>query len=221
MTTTFEVSTRVTYRGYHNIRSRITSCSPQIQFGSKSAIFFVPCELEIWRMTLKNNRAPRLCYLKLYISFPSHWSIQTGVIARKHPIRVKIDEFLSQATLKFDEWPWKTIGHIFYDTSSFMYHFVAIGQFKLEIVRKCPFSVKIGDFSSRVTLKFHGWHWKTKGGLFYAIASFVYHFVDMCEFKLELQSGNDQTRTKLVLISVPLAFDLWPWSLHGHHSCQW
>ena len=28
------------------------------QFGSKSAIFFVPCDLEIWLMTLNNNRAP-------------------------------------------------------------------------------------------------------------------------------------------------------------------
>ena len=36
-------------------------------------------------------------------------------------------------TLKFDEWPWKTIGHLFYATSSFMHHFVAIGEFKLEL----------------------------------------------------------------------------------------
>ena len=36
-------------------------------------------------------------------------------------------------TLKFDEWPWKTIGHLFYATSSFRHHFVAIGEFKLEL----------------------------------------------------------------------------------------
>ena len=36
-------------------------------------------------------------------------------------------------TLKFDKWPWKTIGHLFYATSSFMHHFVAIGEFKLEL----------------------------------------------------------------------------------------
>ena len=35
--------------------------------------FLEPCDLEIWRMTLKNNRAPLLiCYFKLCASFPSH-----------------------------------------------------------------------------------------------------------------------------------------------------
>ena len=41
--------------------------------------------------------------------------------------------FLSRVTLKFDEWPWKTIGHLFYATSSFVHHFVAIAEFKLEL----------------------------------------------------------------------------------------
>ena len=35
--------------------------------------FFVPCHLEIWQMTLRNNSAPLLCYLKLCIWFCSHW----------------------------------------------------------------------------------------------------------------------------------------------------
>ena len=29
-------------------------------------------------------------------------------------------------TLKFDVWPWKTIGHLFYPTSSSLHHFIAI-----------------------------------------------------------------------------------------------
>ena len=41
--------------------------------------FFVPWDLEIWWMTLKNNRAPLLCYFKLCASFHNHLSIQTGV----------------------------------------------------------------------------------------------------------------------------------------------
>ena len=44
--------------------------------------FFVPCDLEIWWMTLKNNRAPLLCYFKLCASFRSHWWIQTRVTVR-------------------------------------------------------------------------------------------------------------------------------------------
>ena len=95
--------------------------------------FLELCDLEIWWMTLKNNRAPLLCYFKLYVSFRSHWWIQTGVRVRKRPIWVKFDVFKSRVTLKFDVWPSKTIGHLFYATSSFMYHFVAIGEFKLEL----------------------------------------------------------------------------------------
>ena len=61
--------------------------------------FFVPCDLEIQQMTLKNNRAPLLCYFKLCASFRSHWGIQTGVTVRKCPIWVKIDDFFSRVTL--------------------------------------------------------------------------------------------------------------------------
>ena len=95
--------------------------------------FFEPCHLEIWRMTLQHNWAPLLCYFKLCASFLSHWWIQTGATVRKRPIWVKFDDFQSHATLKFDGWPCKTIGHLFYATSSFVHHFVAIGEFKLEL----------------------------------------------------------------------------------------
>ena len=95
--------------------------------------FFVPCDLEIWQMTLKKNRARLRCYFKLFASFCNHWWIQTGVTVRKHPIWVKIDDVDNCVTLKFDEWPWKTTGHLFYATSSFVHCFVAIGEFKLEL----------------------------------------------------------------------------------------
>ena len=66
--------------------------SGNAQFGSNSTIF-KPCDLEIWCMTLKNNRAPLLCYFKLYASFHSHRWIQAGVTVRKRLIWVKIDHF--------------------------------------------------------------------------------------------------------------------------------
>ena len=44
---------------------------------------FVPCGLEISRMTLKKNRAPLLCYFKIWASFHSHLWIRTGVTVRK------------------------------------------------------------------------------------------------------------------------------------------
>ena len=95
--------------------------------------FFYPCDLKIWWMTSKNNRTPLLCYFKLCASFRSHWWIQTGVTVRKRPIWVKINDFFTRVTLKFDVWPWKTIGHLFYATSSFMHYFLAFGEFKLEL----------------------------------------------------------------------------------------
>ena len=106
--------------------------SRNAQFGSKSAIY-----CPVWPSNLmddlKNNRASLLCCFKLYASFHNHRWIQTKVTVRKRSIRVKIGDFLSRMTLKFDDWPWKTIGHLFYGTSSFMHHFVAIGEFKLEL----------------------------------------------------------------------------------------
>ena len=115
--------------------------------------------------------------------------------------------FLSRVTLQFDGWPWKTIGHLFYATSSFVHHFVAIWIQTGVTVWKRPIWVKFDDFFSRVTLKFDGWPWKTIGHLFYATSSFVHHFVAIGEFKLVLQSGNAQFGSNSTIFRA-----LWPWN---------
>ena len=130
--------------------------------------FFSPCDLEIWQMTPKNNRAPLLCYFKHFASFRSHWWIQTGVTVPKRLIWVKIDDFFSRVTLKFDRRPSKTIGHLFSATSSFVQHFCSHWWIQTGVtVRKRLIWVKINDFFSCVTLKFDGWPSKTIGHLFY------------------------------------------------------
>ena len=63
--------------------------------------FLEPCDLEIWRMTLKNNRAPLLSNIKLYASFHHHMRIQTGVTVRKW-----LSWVVTSVTLTFDLWPW-------------------------------------------------------------------------------------------------------------------
>ena len=129
--------------------------------------FLVSHDLEIWWMTLKNNRAPLLYYTKLCAAFQSHWYIQTGVTVRKRSIQAKIGDFLSHVTLKIDGWPWKTIGHLSYAASSFVHHFIAIGTFKLELQSgNAQFGSKSAIFFSRVTLKFDGWPWKIMEHLF-------------------------------------------------------
>ena len=52
---------------------------------------------------------------------------------RKCPTWVKMGDVLYRVTLKFDRWPWKTIGHLSFAVSSFVQHFIAIGEFKLEL----------------------------------------------------------------------------------------
>ena len=86
--------------------------------------------------------------------------------------------------------PKRTIGHLFYATSSILHHFVAIGEFNWSDSPETPNLGQNRLFFSRVSLKFDVWPSKTIGHLFYAIPSFVHHFVVIGEFKLELQSGN-------------------------------
>ena len=129
------------------------------QFGSKLSGFFVPCDLQIWCMTLKNNRASLLYWFKLFASFHSHQWIITGFTVRNQPIWVKIAVFLSRVTLKIDRWPSNTIGHLFYATSSFAYHFVAIGEFELDSQSGYT------QFGSKSMIFLAVWHWNLKDDL--------------------------------------------------------
>ena len=68
-------------------------------------------------MTFTIIRAFLLFYTKLCALFESHQN--------RH--------FLSRATYRFGGWPWKTTGHLFYATSSFVHHFIAISEISLEM----------------------------------------------------------------------------------------
>ena len=63
--------------------------------------FLELCDLENWRMTLQNNRAPLLSIIKLYASFHHHMWFQTGVTVRK-----RLSWVVTPVTLTFDLWPW-------------------------------------------------------------------------------------------------------------------
>ena len=68
--------------------------------------------------------------------------------------------------LNFDGWPRKTIEHFFYTMSSFVHHFVATGEFKLELQSE---NAQLGSKSMiclAMTLKFDGWPSETIGHLF-------------------------------------------------------
>ena len=115
---------------------------------------FLSCvTLKFWWMTLENDRAPFLYYTKLCASFKIHLWIWVGVTVQKRSIWVKIGNFWSCVTLKFDRWHWKTIGHLFYVFSSFVHHFTAISEFKLEL--------RSGNaqFYSKLTFFLAMWPW--------------------------------------------------------------
>ena len=119
---------------HSNLWTELVSHNPETINSGKKRCFSVPCDLEIWLMTLmKFNREPLLSYFKLYTSFQSHRWIQTGVTVRIRSIQVKISDFLPCVTLKFDRLPWKLIGHIFNTKSRFVHRFKAISEFELEL----------------------------------------------------------------------------------------
>ena len=125
--------------------------------------YFVLCDLEIWWMAVELNMAPLLYYTKLCASFHIHPRSQTGVTVRKCPFQVNIGNFLSHSNFNTDGLPCQTIGHLFYTTLSFVHHFKAMGEFKLELQSgNAHFRSKSAIFA-HVTLKFDGWLWKTIG----------------------------------------------------------
>ena len=67
--------------------------SPETPNLAQNQWCFVSCDLEIWWMTLENNRASLLCCFTLCATFHSHRWIRTGVTVRKRPIWVKFDDF--------------------------------------------------------------------------------------------------------------------------------
>ena len=131
-------------------------------------------------------------------------------------IRVTIGDFMFHVTLKFDGWPWKTIGHLFYTALRFVFHFKAICKFKLEL--KSGKTLNLGQI----------------------------HYFCFCSVRsrnladeLEKQQGTShKPHQALCIISSPyvnsnwsygsetakLGFDLWDldlWPLLGHHFCHW
>ena len=111
-------------------------------------------------------------------------------------------------TLKIDEWPWKTIGHLFYATSSFMHHFVAIGEFKLELQFGNSQFGQNRRFLEPCDLEI--W-WMTLKNNKAPLLSNIKHCASF-HCHMWIQTGvTVWKRLNGVMTSVTLTFDLWPW----------
>ena len=168
--------------------------------------FFILYDIEIRWMTSKNKKAPLLGHIKLSALFQSHQWIQTGVTIHKCSIQVN---FLSPVTLKFDRWPWKTTGHLFCATSSFMRHFIAIYQFKLELQSG---NVKFG---SKSTILCPVWPWNLTDNLGNNRAPHITYFKLCASFHSHrsiqtiVTVRKRQIRVKIGNYSAPCDLEIW------------
>ena len=179
----------------------------------QNRLFLPPVTLKFDGWPWKNNRTPLLCYFKnekLCASFHSHQSIQTQVTVQKRPIWVKIGYFGPM-------WPWnftddlgKTIGHLFYATSSFGHHFIAISKFKLKLQSgNLQFGSKMVNFFVPCDLEI--WQMTSRNNR----ASLLCHYKLRAAFHshlwiqtgVTLQKCPNWEKKKLT----SMTFDLWPW----------
>ena len=195
------------FRGDRSIQIGVT-VQKQHSVKLKIGHFLSRVNLGVWRVTLKNNRAPLLHHFKLCASFHNHQRIETRVTFRKRPIWGKIGDLWFRVTLKFDRLHWKTIGHLFYATSSFAYHFTTIGNSNSSY---CPEMSNLGQNRRFfVPCDLEIWRRALKDNrapllcYFKLCASFYNH-------RLHQTRVTVRKRLHGVLTSVTWTFDLWFW----------
>ena len=110
------------------------SYSQETLYSGQNWRFFVPRDLEIWRMPFKSIETPLLSYFR-FVHHHMAISQSKQELLSGTPLRVTIGDFLSRGTLKFDGWTWKAVGHLFHATctSSCEHHFIASAEFKVEL----------------------------------------------------------------------------------------
>ena len=130
------------------------SDSPEnLNSGQNRRFFFVPCDHEIRRMPLKNNRAPLLCYLKLCASFHSHQWNQTGVTVRK--------QFGSKLAIYPAVWPWNLTDTLKNNRAPLLCHIKLCASFHHHMWNQTGVTVRkrLKWVLTSVTLTFDLWPW--------------------------------------------------------------
>ena len=152
----YYVKHSASFHGHHWIQTGVALRKRSIRV--KISNFFVPCDLQMWQMTLKNNEAPVLYYIKLCASFQSHGRIQTGVTARRCSVRIKICDFFLEIwrmTLKNNKAP--LLCHCKLCELFHSHQWILTGV----TVRKRTVLIKLGVFFVPYDLKIWRMTWKT------------------------------------------------------------
>ena len=111
-----------------------------------------PICLGVWSFTSSNVSLRSKCHSLVIVNKANLRDLiaATGLVISNW---IQIINFSACVTMKFDGWPRKTIGHLFYATSSFVHHFVAIGEFQLEL------QSGNAQFGSKSTIFLAVWPW--------------------------------------------------------------
>ena len=80
------------------------SYRPETLNSGQNSQYFGPCDLEIWQMTLKNNRTPLLHHFKLCASFIAICELKLELRHANAQIGAKF--VLTSVALAFDLWSW-------------------------------------------------------------------------------------------------------------------
>ena len=170
--------------------------------------FLEPCDLEIWQMTFKNNRAPLLSVIKLYASFHHHMWIQTGVTVRK-----RLSWVLTSVTLTFDLWPWpfawtSLLSLVITPENFMMIRWWEHSQKGVTDRQTDRRTDRQTDRQTEKTIHRAAWsQLKTIGRLFYTTSSFVHNFKAMCQTSVTVWKRPIRVKISGVFCRV------WPWNL--------
>ena len=82
---------------------------------------------------LQNNRAPLLGFIKFVHYFKAIIEFKLELQSGNAQFRSKLAIFFIPVDIEFRRMILKTIGHLFYATSNFLHHFLAICELKLEL----------------------------------------------------------------------------------------
>ena len=144
-------------------------------------------------MTLKNNRAPLLRNIKLCASFHHHMWILTWVTVRK-----RLSWVLTSVTLTLDRWPWAFEWTLLWSLVITPENFMMIRWW--EHSKKGATDGQTDGQTANAICRAARSQLKTIGHPYHATSSFVHHFKATDEFKLELQSRNEQFGSKSAII---------------------
>ena len=104
----------------------IAICEFELELQSEKSLFTVKIDIFFSPVTLKFDGQPWTRQIWGIWKLRPAYSPETPNLGQNRWCFVPCD-------LEIWYWPWKTIGHLPFAVSSFVQHFIAIGEFKLEL----------------------------------------------------------------------------------------